>query len=54
MRIEPFDAFDRFTEQLASERRSGRIHSDAYIRDHGFKAHLDLHAADESPVEVTA
>ena len=37
MRLEPFDAFDRFTEHLASERQSGRIHLDSYIRDHEFQ-----------------
>jgi HSP20 family protein len=46
MRFEPFDPFDRFTEQLASERRSRDIPLDAYLRDNEFMVHLELPAAD--------
>jgi hypothetical protein len=45
MRLEPFDPFDRFTEQLASERRSRDIPLDAYLRDTEFMAHLELTGA---------
>jgi HSP20 family protein len=53
MRFEPFRQFDRFTEELLSERRARQIPVDAYRRGNEFKVDLDLPGVDLGSIELT-
>jgi len=53
LRFEPFRDFDRFTEEMLSERRVRQIPVDAYRRGNEFKAHLDLPGVDARFIELT-
>jgi HSP20 family protein len=53
MRFEPFQEFDRVTEELLSGRRARQIPVDAYRRGNDFTIHLDLPGADPGSVELT-
>lgn len=53
MRFEPFRQFDRFAEELLSERRARQIPVDAYRRGNEFKVDLDLPGVDLGSIELT-
>jgi HSP20 family protein len=51
--FEPFRDFDRFREEMLSERRGRQIPVDAYRRGDEFKVHLDLPGVDSRFIELT-
>jgi HSP20 family protein len=53
MRFETFRGYDRFTEELLSQRRVRQIPVDAYRRGNEFKVHLDLPGVDPGSIELT-
>ncbi len=53
MRFEPYRQFDRFAEELLSERRARQIPVDAYRRGNEFKVHLDLPGVDLGSIQLT-
>jgi HSP20 family protein len=53
IRFEPFREFDRFSEELLSQRRGRQIPVDAYRRGNEFKVHLDLPGVDSRFIELT-
>lgn len=53
MRFEPFQEFDRRTEELLSGRRTRQIPVDAYRRGNDFKIHLDLPGVDPGSIDLT-
>jgi HSP20 family protein len=53
MRFETLRGYDRFTEELLSQRRVRQIPVDAYRRGNDFKVHLDLPGVDPGSIELT-
>jgi HSP20 family protein len=53
LRYEPFQAFDRLTQELANETRARQIPVDAYRRGNEFKVHLDLPGVEPASIELT-
>ena len=53
MRFEPFQEFNRLTEELLSQRRARQIPVDAYRRGNEFKVHLDVPGVDPESIELT-
>jgi HSP20 family protein len=53
MRFEPFRQFDRFTEDMLSERRARQIPVDAYRRGNEFKVDFDLPGVDLGSIDLT-
>lgn len=53
MRFETFRGYDRFTEELLSQRRVRQIPVDAYRRGNDFKVVLDLPGVDPGSIELT-
>ena len=53
MRSEPFQEFDRMTEEMLSGRRARQIPVDAYRRGNEFKVHFDLPGVDARFIELT-
>jgi HSP20 family protein len=56
LRFDPFQEFDRLTEQVLSGRRSGSSRTfpiDAYRRGDRFFVHLDLPGIDPDAIELT-
>ncbi len=53
MRFEPFRAFDRVTEEMASAGRGRQIPVDAYRRGDEFKVHLDLPGVLADSIDLT-
>ena len=53
MRFEPFQEFNRLTDELLSQRRARQIPVDAYRRGNEFKVHLDVPGVDPESIELT-
>ena len=53
MRYDPFNDFDKLTDQLFRGGRSSVMAVDAYQRDHDFFLHFDLPGVDPDSIDLT-